>query len=144
MPTLIDRISFDLKFSSDIFGGVFAKCGKFFVVSALVLLIGGQWTLLQSVAWIRMTIENSQTLPFKQALIKTFDGQHPCCLCKIVASAKKSEKKEQTDKPTTKLDLFCFSNSFKFAVIQYGPIHPVISHWTARLDSPPTPPPLAA
>jgi hypothetical protein len=30
-----------------------------------------------------------------ESLAHTFDGQHPCCLCKAIAAAKKSEKKNE-------------------------------------------------
>ena len=30
-----------------------------------------------------------------EALVKTFDGKHPCALCKAIAAGKKSEKKSE-------------------------------------------------
>lgn len=32
---------------------------------------------------------------FSEAVSKTFGGNHPCCLCKAIAAAKKSEKKSE-------------------------------------------------
>lgn len=81
--------------------------GKRFVVLALVLVTGGHWALLQSVAWVGMAVSFSQTATLKEALVRTFDGQHPCKLCKIVAEGKKSERKQTPQKPIHKLDLFC-------------------------------------
>ncbi|MEI9864820.1 MAG: hypothetical protein WDN00_09755 [Limisphaerales bacterium] len=35
----------------------------------------------------------SQSTSLSQALTKTFDGKHPCPLCKVVATGKSAEKK---------------------------------------------------
>jgi hypothetical protein len=123
---------------------VLAKCGKFFIVFALVLLIGGHWTLLQSVAWVGMTIDNSQALPLKQAIIKTFDGHHPCSLCKFVATGKKSEKKQETQNPTLKVDLFFVNSSIRIYFPGFPAVLTSSDSWTVRSQSPPTPPPLFA
>jgi len=34
----------------------------------------------------------------------TFDGKHPCCLCKAIAAGKKTEKKSEAVSPTLKLE----------------------------------------
>jgi hypothetical protein len=123
---------------------VFAKCGKVLVVSALILVIGGHWALLQSVAWIGMTINNSQTLPLKQALIKTFDGKHPCTLCKFVAHGKKSEKKQESEKSEAKLDLYFVRNLIDLKPFAFPLVSTAVDAWTARPENPPVPPPLPA
>src|SRR5580700_7839163 len=72
----------------------------------LVLLAGtgAHWGALQSVAWTRMLADNLRTVSFTEAVARTFDGQHPCSICKIIASAKKSEKKAEFPQPLTKLE----------------------------------------
>jgi hypothetical protein len=121
---------------------VFCRIGQFLVVCALVVSIGGHWAVLQSVAWMGMTVNFVQTDPLPEALRKTFDGQHPCGLCKVVAKGKQSEKKKDTQKPDTKLDFFLMGKK----VILAEP--PPFVHCSAepdsarfRSDSPPTPPP---
>lgn len=42
-----------------------------------------------------MIVNYSERAPLKVALKETFDGKHPCCLCKTIAAAKKSEKKNE-------------------------------------------------
>lgn len=54
-----------------------------------------RWTVLQSVAWASMVIRYSEHMPLSQALADTFDGQHPCCLCKAIAAARRSERKSR-------------------------------------------------
>src|SRR5580700_9922471 len=72
----------------------------------LVLLAGtgAHWGALQSVAWTRMLAENLHTVSFTEAVARTFDGQHPCSICKIIANGKKSEKKAEFPQPLTKLE----------------------------------------
>jgi hypothetical protein len=72
---------------------VSARFGKIFVVVALTAMLGAHWVLLQSVAWTAMLAGNLQSSSFHEAVTKTFDGRHPCCLCKAIAAAKKSEQK---------------------------------------------------
>lgn len=73
----------------------------------LVLSLGLHWALLQTVAWTGMIVSYSQGASFKEALSKTFDGKHPCCLCKVVQQGRAAEKKQegQQVKPGSKLDL---------------------------------------
>jgi hypothetical protein len=52
---------------------------------------GGHWMVLQSVAWSRMLMSYSQEGRFATAVVKTFDGQHPCALCKRIAQSKAAE-----------------------------------------------------
>ena len=54
------------------------------VACALILAVGAHWIVLQSVAWAGMVINYSQNAPLTVALQKTFDGAHPCKLCKVV------------------------------------------------------------
>jgi hypothetical protein len=66
---------------------------KFVLVLALACSIGLHWAFLQSLAWTSMLADNLLRDSLAQAVIHTFDGQHPCLLCKAIADGKKSEKK---------------------------------------------------
>ena len=90
---------------------MFVRLGKWFVVLALVMMIGGHWVLLQSAAWVGMAIQFSRTESVSVALEKTFDGKHPCPLCKIVKAGKASEKKQDILKLETKFDLLTDAGS---------------------------------
>ncbi len=67
------------------------------MVVALVFLTGGHWALLQVCAWTGMVVSYSQTESFTVALQKTFSGEHPCKLCKVVKEGRKAEQ----EKPAT-------------------------------------------
>ena len=121
-----------------------ARLSKWIVVLSLVLVTGGHWALLQSVAWARMTVNFSQSAPLSVALKKTFDGQHPCNLCQFVAAGKKSEQKQVVQKLEVKFDFFNQPGT----VALYPPVQfqlpPAASHAAAsHADAPPRPPPRA-
>jgi hypothetical protein len=52
---------------------------------------GGHWMALQSLAWTRMLVSYSRQGDLVSAVTKTFDGKHPCSLCKQVERAKSQE-----------------------------------------------------
>ena len=56
------------------------------MVAALLvcLTLGLHWATLQAFAWTAMIVERSQTGSLTEAIQTTFDGRHPCKLCKIV------------------------------------------------------------
>jgi hypothetical protein len=83
---------------------VLVRLGKFLVILALVATTGLHWVTLQSVAWTAMLADNLQTNSFQVAAEKTFDGKHPCCLCRAIAAGKKSEKKTEFNLQTQKLE----------------------------------------
>jgi hypothetical protein len=61
---------------------VFSRLPKLAVVAALACSMGLHWGFFQSVAWVGMVIHYSHDAPLTEALMKTFDGHHPCALCK--------------------------------------------------------------
>jgi hypothetical protein len=74
-------------------GIVLSRLGKVFVVLTLAATLCAQWALLQTVAWTTMLAGNLKSCSLHDAVAMTFDGQHPCPLCKAIAAAKKSEQK---------------------------------------------------
>ena len=82
---------------------MFARSGKVLVVLALVLTTGLHWAALQTVAWTTMLAANLTTSSVGEAVSDTFDGAHPCPLCKAITAGKKSEK--QSDQTPLKLKL---------------------------------------
>ena len=114
---------------------------RFFVIFALCSAIGLPWCALQSIAWTSMVIEYSKDAPFKEALAKAFDGQHPCSLCHAIQTGKKSEQKDNV-RVVTKIDFYCAASAnpriHEFLPFDYpATAAPLI----ARADSPLTPPP---
>lgn len=82
------------------------QLARFLAVFAISTSCGGHWIVLQSVAWSRMIVEYAQTAPLERAIGNTFDGQHPCSLCKKIATAKKSEKHHDTQPVVSQMTLF--------------------------------------
>jgi hypothetical protein len=83
---------------------VFVRFGKILVVIALAATLGAHWVVLQTVAWTTMLADNLHSASLPEAFVKTFDGKHPCCLCKAIAAGKKSEKKGEFTLQMQKLE----------------------------------------
>jgi hypothetical protein len=67
--------------------------GRFAALLAALMVCGGHWATLQSIAWTNMLVSYSQKEPLREAISRTFDGAHPCSLCHAVSAGKKNEKK---------------------------------------------------
>ena len=77
------------------------------LIAALMVSIGGQWMIVQSVAWVGMAVKYSaEEGSVVEGLSKTFDGEHPCPLCKAVDEGQKQEKKQEKKEAGGKLELF--------------------------------------
>ena len=87
---------------------VFTLFGKWMLVIATISAIGGHFMVLQSVAWTSMVLSNVRHENIGTAIEQTFDGQHPCPLCKRIEKARESESKQQTPQQVaaSKLNLF--------------------------------------
>lgn len=69
------------------------------LVLLLCFSVGLHWVLLQSTAWVGMTLKYSlQSGSLSQGLEQTFDGDHPCPLCKAVQRGVQGEEGDN-DKP---------------------------------------------
>jgi len=87
------------------FNPVVARFGKCLVVLALVLSTGWHWAALQTVAWTTMLASNlASQQSLTEAVSQTFDGKHPCRLCKAIAVGKRSEKKSEAIAPVLKME----------------------------------------
>jgi hypothetical protein len=112
-------------------------------VLVLVLTLGLHWAALQSVAWVSMIIRYSQHATLPKALAQTFDGQHPCALCRFVADGKKAEHQEHQPPLTLlKFDFLCEApDAFVFAEIPPNQFELGDLKAVARFEPPPSPPP---
>ena len=112
---------------------------------ALILSIGGHWALLQSVAWVGMFVNNVRSCSLTESFERTFDGQHPCALCKVVAAGKKSEQKQPLDKLEVKIDFwYAPASCLVVAPPRAGRKMPQTDAFSSRVETPPTPPPRSA
>lgn len=71
------------------------RWGNIFLAAILFLTTGARWGVFQSIAWASMIVRYSERAPLAVALKETFDGKHPCCLCKAIAASHKSGKKTE-------------------------------------------------
>ena len=115
---------------------------------ALFVMMGGHWFTLQSVAWARMLADFSHNDSFAEAIVKTFDGKHPCKMCLSIREGRQQEQREQREAPLVKSEksreLFCDLRRVNVPpapasardAVAFAP--QLVSDF---LDSPPTPPP---
>jgi hypothetical protein len=121
---------------------VFARFGKGCVIAALVVTTGAHWAALQTVAWTTMLADNLRTHSLTEAVTCTFDGRHPCCLCKAIAAGKKSEKKNEFTLQTQKLEFPPSPENFVFVAPSQFELLPLANAFAEGLTfQPPTPPP---
>jgi hypothetical protein len=121
---------------------VFRKLGHVCLVVALLAAIGGHWAVLQTLAWTNMLAENLQTASLSEAVEKTFDGKHPCCLCKAITQGKKSEKKRECPVQLKKMEFILERLHFVFCPPQDFRLLPERSLSADDFASqPPVPPP---
>jgi hypothetical protein len=120
---------------------VFRKLGHVLLIVALLASVGGHWIALQSVAWTNMLAENLRHVSVGEAFEKTFDGQHPCRLCKAISEGKKSEKKSELPVPLKKVEFVSEQPVFVFNPPQDFCLLPERSWLPVNLSSPPPVPP---
>ena len=121
---------------------MFVRLGKILLVLALAVTLGAHWALLQTVAWTTMLASNLQAHSISEAVSDTFDGKHPCPLCRAIAAAKKSEKKSEAVPATAKMEFPPVATKFTFISLE-----PISAFSLAELSAassfqkPPLPPP---
>ena len=117
---------------------------KCVTVWTLVLTLGLHWALFQAVAWTGMLIAYSSDASFEEAVVKTFDGRHPCSLCKVIRKGRAEEKAggKQQAKPASKLEMSLADNPEPLSFdADKGPVLSVDSDAPRRPDEPPKPRP---
>jgi len=109
----------------------------------LVLALGLHWMVLQSVAWTSMLVQHAQNEPIRVALVKTFNGENPCQLCKVVAEGAQTEKQQERLSSIKKLEMSLASDRIGLTWDDASGTAVVAAprSLTTRTTSPPTPPP---
>jgi hypothetical protein len=123
------------------FRTVLSKLGKVVVVFSLVAALSAHWALLQTVAWTTMLASNLQSFSLHDTVTMTFDGHHPCPLCKAIAAAKKSEQKNQVTFEQPRLDFPPVEGSLVLIAPSRVEISSPDMFAESILQKPPTPPP---
>ena len=94
-----------------------------------------------------MLVARSQTAPVAEVVEKTFDGKHPCRLCLAINTGQKEEQKQETPaiKNTQEVKFVELEGVALPELLAAGEIRwpDFVGAALARMDAPPTPPPLA-
>lgn len=122
-------------------------------LAAFVVIGGGHWAALQTVAWVKMAVDYTHdTGSVRDGLVRTFDGAHPCELCRQISAGIQRESGEEK-RGSSHGD---FYGKAKLTAVLPGvpfvpsgrrggpPSAPVVPGTGRTVDSPPTPPPRAA
>ena len=95
------------------------RLARWMVVVVLCCSLGLQWAVLQGIAWTGMLISFSRDGSLVEAVAKTFDGEHPCPLCKAVDKGQKQDQEKSIQVPMKKLDAVLVQG---FQVIAPAPV----------------------
>lgn len=121
---------------------MFIRPAKVLVVLMLVTTLGMHWALLQTLAWSTMLVDNLCSVSFHEAVTKTFDGKHPCPLCKAVAAGKNSERKKEFTFAAFKPEFPLFAEVILSPAPSAHQLYPAKDYFAKSLtQQPPTPPP---
>ncbi len=121
---------------------MFRRLNKIVTLAALVGTLGVHWAVLQSIAWSAMLADNWHSGSLRTAVVRTFDGQHPCGLCKGIAEGKRSEQRKEFKVELPKLEFPPLA--VETALIPPARLRVLIFSQTlpdTAAPAPPTPPP---
>ncbi len=122
---------------------------RLLIVCCALYLSGAHRVALQTTAWTGMVIARSISGPLSEAVQSTFDGEHPCQVCKVISSGKQTEERSRQA-----FELLKKAGALKFVDVRpltVGLPRPSLESvwWPALVDcsgrgadAPPTPPPL--
>lgn len=117
--------------------------GPIISVIAMLNICGGPRLMLQSVAWAGMLIKYSQQTSLAEAVAETFDGDHPCNLCKGIQQDGETDQ-DQNVPVEKKWDLKVVASTRPrtiYLTVTFA-LQPVVSQQAfAWAEAPPVPPP---
>ncbi len=118
------------------------------IVLLMCVSLGMHWTVLQGIAWTQMLISYASEGTLAEAVEKTFDGEHPCPLCKKVQEGQQQHEDDSTPVAAKSLKKF---EAVLVAQTRVVPPPAVIRSFPESVSSfegwhdvPPTPPPRGA
>ena len=125
---------------------LFRLCGHGLALLAFFMLCDGPLASVQVAAWCGMVVDYSRGTTLAHGLEETFDGAHPCALCRRVAETKKAGSPEVRTELVKEMK--CVPPD-SVAVVRPVPPKAVVFFVSVffglfRVDAPPTPPPRSA
>jgi len=117
-----------------------------FVLVAFIFSSGGEWAVLQCVAWANMIREYSEMVPLPAAVKMTFSGEYPCALCKAIAEKKQADNSKMVALAKHEKPIASPAFSYRPRAATLTPQFFVQreNSLQTRSDVPPTPPPRVA
>ncbi len=122
-------------------------------LAAFAVVGGGHWAVLQTVAWAQMVVSYAQDSgSMREGLVRTFDGAHPCELCRKISAGVQKESREERESSSGRVLLV---KAKLTAVLPGVTFVPMVRRGVAlavmvetrsgrAADAPPTPPPRVA
>lgn len=114
-------------------------------------MAGGQWFVLQSIAWVRMFADYAQQGSLAMALVETLDGRHPCKMCLQIQQGRQQEARKGAKfpwlKPEKMPELCCDARPVTLRpppAIAGAALVARLDFFYDFIESPPTPPPRSA
>jgi hypothetical protein len=92
-------------------GRLLRRIGLPLTYVAMFSIAGGHWAALQVLAWTQMARAYSRSADVVDALIKTFDGKHPCTLCCKVKEGRQKEKRDPASAKVSKKTEVCATST---------------------------------
>jgi hypothetical protein len=109
---------------------------------AFLQLLGGHWAILQVGAWAGMAVSYSQQAGLMAGLSQTFDGEHPCPICKAIQDGQKHEqKKAPLLRSELKKDYLANWNEFQICRQWSEVVYPVLAERLFGIATEPAVPP---
>lgn len=81
------------------------RAGHWLLIGVLFVSLGGHLALLQTLAWGKMFVDYSDGASLVEAAKKTFDGDHPCPMCKVVKQSREDGDKKPLLKAESKMEV---------------------------------------
>ena len=114
-------------------------------LAAALGMSGGHWAVLQTIAWAKMIVQYSRQATLQTAIQQTFDGEHPCEMCRMIETARHASQPPAQEFRTTSTPddnlLFATSITYKVDPPVATIIPAVDTPEPLRNDPPPVPPP---
>ena len=89
-----------------------------------------------------MLADNLRTHSFSESVARTFDGKHPCPICKAIAAGKKSEKQNEFTLKMQKLEFPPVKENPVLIAPSHFRLLPQVNFFSEALTQKPlTPPP---
>ena len=76
--------------------------GRVLALIAVAHLAGGQWAVLQGIAWSKMIVDAGRETPLKLVFIETVTGQRTCSLCLEIRDGQRKESEAPQNSETAK------------------------------------------